>query len=304
MMACKRWLKTYFISFFLFGILLENPISTSKRSIGKIPKKIPIIVHSLLVILTTVVILRDLIINSSKITMYNMALATPIISNVIYLYEMWSSESKVEEILLNLNQAKSHLLKFLHAPVKLDRLKVPTGIKCLFGVVIVGTINFAKIFYSSSVVSISYDSLAFILVIIRRLAILLLIILIDFESLLVNSVNQHLEFVRFDRLQLDAGVFEAIHLIHHIRLVYLQLHGVTVMIISRFGWFLMFVLLDHFNSLTTSVFNLITHFVDTRPDGIGRNWFLYLFLSILSTQTNSQRWRRTTIKNMKFSSFQ
>lgn len=259
-MASKCWIKTYFRWFHLFGLFLKRPISSPNKKISKFKKIAPIIVHSVFVILSIALLVRDLINKSANVDSYtNIATCATVMPNVIYLFEMCLSDTKVEDILLELKQSKVHLLKYLNVSVKLNRLKISTGIKFLLMIVIVGMLFFMKIILGSTLVSTQYDVLNFVLVFYKRFGVFLLVLLIDFESILLNSLNQRLEYLRlnFDQDRIDSVVFEVVYLFHHIRLVHLKLNNVSTMINSRFGWFLIAVLLDYFNHITNGIINAI-----------------------------------------------
>lgn len=247
------------IGFFLFGVHSPNPFCIPKRIGAKVCSSITVIAQLICVISFTYLLQRDLLKNSQKLSKKSIAylsLATPIIPNIVFMFETFFSKTEANDIWLKLNRTKIHVNKIINVSVQLETFRRSFRAKCVFSVAMTGVMLFIKITpLKSSILSTSFDCMTLILGICKCWAVLLVIILIDFMDFLLFSLNQQLEKLSSDEFQF---VWNLINLFRHIRIIHFKLHRVTAMINKRFGWFLIALLFDMFNLINNSIFIAFT----------------------------------------------
>lgn len=264
----------YFTCFSIFGVAPKNLSIHSGWSFLNIG---PFALHALCLIVHICVIYRDEYFSNTS-TWYYFGRITAILPNAVCILDILMGARDIDDILLRLNGVNTYFKRFIRVTVNLKRLKCSIKIKCVFCVLFVVLPHFLKIFFISPVLSTTFTVFAAILIVYRTSAIFILIILLEYTNFLMFSLNKHLTEVS-DLLQLNASVWESIHLLRHARTVHFKMYKIIVAINSRFGWFLMVFLLDMFCTLNISVFFVITSMIDVKYTGeIIRNVSLELFI--------------------------
>lgn len=252
-MESKQFFRNYSICFYLFGVYSRNPFCTSNQCYMKILSCIPLVVHIFCVILFVYSLCRDTL-NLDKLSLYYSSGIVAIIPNIVFIFLSIVSAKTFDDILSKLDRANTHLNRSINVQVKFEHLERSIHIKCVFGVILIGVLYLLKVLFHSLVLAISTDFYAFILTVCKCWALHFVILLVDYMNILLFSLNERLEQVRFDEFHLDGGVWDLIHLLRHIRIVHFKLHKVTVIINSQFGWFWITMLLDVFIVINNSFF--------------------------------------------------
>lgn len=194
MIPTGHFLEKYVFGFYIFGIHLENPFRESKRCykmaftvLSQVSRRI----HLIFIILMVFQFFRE-IHNREQTFIFNSSWAIPIIPNVFLLINSSFSTKTINTILSIILRTENHLKNSIEVPVRLKILEHDTHIKLFFGVIANSAVFFFKIFVFSPTFTVFHDITRFILVFFKSFAIFLVIVLIDYTTFLMFSLNEKL----------------------------------------------------------------------------------------------------------------
>lgn len=260
-----HFVRRYFVCFFLFGVHLENPFFASKRSCSSFALYIPRVAHLCIVILYLYLICA-IVMRRSTLLLDHFFLIISCIPNIVSILWTKDSANKIESIVRNLNRIEHHLRIFTGVEARFEKLECMFRVK-LFGFVFANSLVYSlKLFVRSTTFFASIDIVVSLLMLYKGWAIFLVLILIDYNTFLLFSLNQHLKTLQcnFEQSKLEHNneSWGLVHLHRHIQNVHLKIHQIALMINSQFGWFWLAVLLDKFNVIITSIFAIFVGSMD------------------------------------------
>lgn len=274
MTPTRQILKNYLFCSFLFGVYSKNPYCAQRKTSIKVLSYIPNAIH-LMFVIVFIFLLFNTLITSSRVLFFYFYLTSLCIPNILSICQRKTSESEIESILLRLERTEKYLKTFIDMPLSFEIILQSIRFKLLIYIFSVIVAYVYKFFIQPEVFNWLSSSVVFVLMVYKCWMLFFVIFLIDYKTFLMSALNNHLDKLQYsiNSIKLDSSIWELLHLFKHIQTVHFELHKVTQLISSRFGWILLINLMDLFIIFTNNIIAIILAIIDPSiPILLARNF--------------------------------
>lgn len=278
MATVNHILKNYLLCSFLLGISLKNPYFTYKKSFTRILCFIPKFIHFSIVIVFLYLLFSTIITSLNALCFY-FYLITFCIPNLFSIYWTKTNENEIKLILYRLNRAEKHLKTFIDVPLPFEMLVRSIRFKLIICVILIMLIYIYKIYVFSKIGDPFPSFIICSLMGYKCWILFFVTILIDYNTFLMSSLNNHLNKLQYNfKIKFESHFWALLHLFKHVQSVHYELHKATHWINSCFGWILLAVFVDLFIIATNNIIAILLVILDpTITFIISRNNFTIIF---------------------------
>lgn len=239
-------LKSYFILFYMFGVSSYTPIkkwNQRKQIPYKILKRLPKILHISICILNVIQTYWDL--HTSAVSLVEYIYLTVITAThiAIFIDDVYSVR-KIRKMLLILFDAFDYLTGFLKVPVYLKTFEKNFRQKFFLSFTINVFLFLFKINTNGEMSNLGY--FWFILTVYKMIGLFQVVFFLDFSNHLQFCLNQNLNQLHGNcQVMLNQSNSDSMVVtLRRIRKIHLKLCKIAPVISSRFGWFMILLLLE------------------------------------------------------------
>lgn len=244
--SMSQFLKKYFLSFYVFGFY-KCPIGDPSRPFTKLLTYFPKLIHIMFIIWSIYLFWRDLI--EDKLSIIYFTLGTAPIPNIVFVLDTDFHAKKLDALFADLFHTENYLHMLMNDANRIKIFQRRIRMHFFINVLII-TMFFIKIWIYSETI-IMHAVYRFVLMIYKFSEIFLIIIVIEYRNFLIFSLNETICILLSKRSNAYVDICNLVHHLRHIRILHFNLHKISAMISSRFGWCLVIIFLDNFNLITS-----------------------------------------------------